>query len=104
MQDEISRARDFVGNTGGGRRIEWAEPVPFGEYSPEPFDPKYLGVSVGSFVSEVSKACETPVELAGGVCLAVGAASIQGKIRIETRSRAYRAIMPVCVPSTHKRQ
>ena len=69
---------------GGGRRIEWAEPVPFGEYSPEPFDAECLGVSVGAFVSEVSKACETPVELAGGVCLAVGAASIQGKIRIET--------------------
>ena len=69
---------------GGQGPVEWAEPVPFGEYSPEPFDAECLGLSVGAFVSEVSKACETPVELAGGMCLVVGAASIQGKIRIET--------------------
>ena len=68
----------------GGGRIEWAEPVPFGEYPKETFDPMFLGGVVGGFVKAVSRACETPVELAGGLCLAVGAASIQGKIRIET--------------------
>ena len=78
LQDEIGRARDFVGSNASGP-VQWEKPILLDDYAGPVFDVELPGI-LGRMVAAVSRATETPIELATGNCLATIATAVHGKV------------------------
>jgi hypothetical protein len=79
----VARALDWLGITRGSSAaqvVEWPEIAPFLARKTSPVTPEMFPGFLGAMVTAVSRATESPIELAGLLGLAVGAASIAGKV------------------------
>ena len=82
LQDEIGRARAFVGNAGGP--VQWEKPILLDDYQVPVFDVELPGI-LGEMVQATAAATETPIELAVGDCLAVLATAVHGKTIVRVK-------------------
>ncbi len=67
-------------------RNDWQAPIPLGAFKVPVFPDNIFPEEIQAFISELSIATETPIELASMVVLAVLATAVQGKYKVEIKS------------------